>query len=204
MTKHSFTRNDFKITEREVIYDGEIITVCKLHLKHKLFSGKWSSSFTREVVERFPASALLPYDPKLDRVILIQQFRVGALEDPVNPWQIEIPAGLLDSKESAKTVAIREAKEEASCDVTNVQLICDFYPSPGGSTEILYLFYGEVDADGIDGVHGLQDENEDIKVLNLSADEAFTLLGEGKIKTTPAIIALQWLQLNRERLRKKW
>ncbi|OGT63118.1 MAG: hypothetical protein A3E85_04030 [Gammaproteobacteria bacterium RIFCSPHIGHO2_12_FULL_45_12] len=76
--------------------------------------------------------------------------------------------------------------------------------SPGGSNERLHLFCGRIDASDVGGIHGLKEENEDIRALVLSREEAFSLLQEGRIKTSPAIISLQWLQLNRDSLRQLW
>jgi len=184
----------YEILQREVLYQG-VFCLVRLHIKHQLFNGEWSGTFTREVLERFTAAAVLPYDPITKRVILIEQFRAGALMDPHGPWQIEIPAGIIDTQETPLAVAIREAKEEANCEVRQLELICDYFVSPGGSNEYIHIYAGTVDAEGIEGIHGLAHEHEDIRVLNVSIDEALQLLHSGKIKNAPAIIALQWLAL---------
>jgi ADP-ribose pyrophosphatase len=199
--RSSLALQDVEIVKREILLKEVFFTAIRLHLRHRLFCGNWSDIFTRDVIERHPAAALLPYDPKLDRVILIEQFRPGAILDSLTPWQLEIPAGLIENNETPLEVAIRETQEEAGCAVTNVKLIYNFFPSPGGSTEYLHIFYGEVDAKEIKGIHGLPNEHEDIRVLNLSADEALLKLHRQEIKNGPAIIALQWLQLHRDELR---
>jgi ADP-ribose pyrophosphatase len=199
--KSPFSKNDYEIMQREVLYQG-VFRLVRLHLRHRLFNGGWSNVFSREVLERGTAAAVLPYDPILDRVILIEQFRPGALADPKNPWQIEIPAGMLGHNEKPLDVAVRETKEEADCEVSHLELIYDYFVSPGGTTEYLHIYCGLVDSQGVGGIHGLIQENEDIRVLNISADEAITRLQNREIKNAPAIIALQWLMLNRERLRR--
>lgn len=197
---HSFDNNDAEVVQRDILYQG-IFRLVRLHLRHRLFKGGWSEVFTREIMERYKAAAVIPYDPKLDRIILIEQFRSGALDHPQGPWQIEIPAGIIDSKETPLSVAIREAQEEAGCSVANLELIYDYFISPGASNEYIHIYCGIVDAAHADGIHGLAQEHEDIRVLNVSTDEAMELLKQGKIKNAPAIIALQWLALNRQRLR---
>jgi ADP-ribose pyrophosphatase len=145
--------------------------------------------------------------------VLIQQFRPGVIaapasvqkgEETYSPWLVEIVAGLIEQEEAPAAVAIRETQEEAGCQVLDLQRICRYFVSPGGSNEFLHLFCGRVDASHAGGVHGLDIEHENIRALSLPADEAFTWVREEKIQTSPAIIALQWLQLHREWLRKLW
>lgn len=199
---HTFGHNDYEIIKREVMYQG-VFRLVRLHIRNRLFNGGWSDVFVREVLERRSAAAVLPYDPKLDRVILIEQFRPGAITDPTSPWQIEIPAGILEKNEAPMDVAIREAREEAGCDVTHLELIQEYFVSPGGSNEYIYIFYGEVDAAHVNGVYGLKHEHEDIRVLNMTTDEALEKLKNHEIDNAPAILALQWLAMHRNEKRQK-
>ncbi len=197
-----FGQSDYEIKEREILYQGKLRLV-RLTLRHRLFDGAWGEFFIREILERPRASAVLPYDPILDRVILIEQFRAGAIADPESPWLIEIPAGLIENPaENPETVALRETEEEAGGKITNIKLLYEYFVSPGGSNEYIYLFYGEVDASHIAGIHGLANEHENIRVLNLSAEEAFAKLKNKEIKNAPAILALEWLKSNRQSLKK--
>lgn len=200
MTNTSFGSNDFEILKQEILYQN-FFRLVRYTVRHKLFNGGWSSSFSRELFERHSAAAVLPYDPILDRVILIEQFRPGSMFKGDSPWIIEIPAGIITNNSMPLDIAYHEAQEEAGCEVNDLELICEYFVSPGGSNEYLSLFYGRTDATHVGGVHGLPDENEDIRVLNLTTDEAFQKLAAGDIKTSPAIISLQWLKLHRERLR---
>lgn len=194
---------DYEILQREVKYQG-IFRLVELHLRHRTFDGGWSNVFTRELLERKSATAILPYDPVLEQVVLIEQFRAGAIANPSGPWLLEIVAGIYDEGDKPRDVAIREAEEEAGCKILDIYPICEYFVSPGGANEHLSLFVGRIDASEIGGIHGLEEENEDIRAFTLPVDEAFSLLQEGKIKTSPAIISLQWLQLNREWLRQLW
>lgn len=196
------TQNDYEIIQREVLYEG-FLSMVRYHLRIKLFNGNWSNTMTREVMERTSAVGVLLYDPILDQVVFIEQFRPGAIKDP-HPWLIEVVAGVLEVKEAPTDVAIREADEEAGCEILDLYPICEYFVSPGGSNEYLWLYCGRIDASNAGGIHGLKEENEDIRTLTLPADEAFILLREGRIKTSPAIISLQWLQLNREWLKQLW
>lgn len=199
-----FSQNDYEIIKREEVYKG-VFCLARYHLKIRTFAGERSPGFTREILERKSAVAILPYDPILDQVILIEQFRAGAIaHQPENPWLIEIVAGVYDKNESTQEVARRETEEEAGCKILDLYSICDYFVSPGGSNEYLHLFCGRIDARNAGGIYGLAHEHEDIRAFALPREEAYMLLTEGKIKTSPAIIALQWLQLNGEWLKQLW
>lgn len=200
---NNFTQDDYQIIEREVLYQG-VFRMVRYTLRYKLFAGGTSNIITRELMERKSAAGVLPYDPILDKVVLIEQFRPGSLSHPNNPWLIEVVAGVFDPDEKPSNVAIREAKEEANCEILDLYPICEYFVSPGGSNEYFHLFCGRIDASQAGGIHGLLEENEDIRTFSLSVDEAIKLLQAGKILTSPAIISLQWLQLNRERLKQLW
>lgn len=194
---------DFEIIKREVMYDG-FFRMARYQLRYRLFAGGWSVPVVRELMERASAAGILLYDPILDSVVLIEQFRPGSLASPDSPWLIEIVAGVITPKENPGEVAKREAQEEAGCEVLDLYPICEYFVSPGGSNEYFWLFCGRIDASDSSGIHGLQDENEDIRTFTVSVDEALMMLQEGKIKTSPAIISIQWLQLNREWLKQLW
>lgn len=199
----TFNQNDCEIIKKETLYQG-IFRLVRYHLRHQLYNGGKSNVLLRDVLERQSAIAILPYDPVLDQVVLIEQFRPGPLSLLTNPWLIEVVAGLIDTDETPADIAIRESFEEAGCRVEAIHPIYDFFVSPGGSNEYLYLFCGKIKSGQAGGVHGLVEENEDIRAFVMPAEEAFESLRQGKIKTTPAIVALQWLQLNRAFLQKLW
>ncbi len=169
-------------------------------VSHELFGGGFSPVFTREIFERGAVVAVLPFDPVRRKVVLIEQFRAGALADDDGPWLIECVAGVIERGESEQQVALRECEEEAGCRISKLEAICGYYVSPGGTTEHCSLFCGIVDTEGVGGIHGLADENEDIRVLVVDSEQAYAWLREGKIKSSATIIGLQWLQLNQQRL----
>lgn len=199
----AFTHQDYEITQREVLYQG-IFRLARYHLRQRQFNGEWSEKYTREVFERQSATAILPYDPLLDRVVLIEQFRVGALANPPSPWLLEVVAGICNEGDDPENMAKREATEEAGCEILDIYPVCRFFSSPGGCNELVHLYCGRVDASSIGGVHGNAYENEDIRAFSLPVEEAYQLIQEGKIITPPAIITLQWLLLNREWLKQLW
>ena len=120
------------------------------------------------------------------------------------PWMMEIIAGYQEPGESAEDVAYREAHEEAGCEVTELLPMYKYYSSPGGSNEQIQIFLGRTVSSGIEGIHGLDEEGEDIKVHVMKSGQAFDWLDDGRIDSAAPIIALQWFRLNRERIRKEW
>ncbi len=170
-------------------------------ISHELFNGGFSPIFTREIFERGVVVAVLPYDPLLQKVVLIEQFRAGAIEDADGPWLIECVAGVIEPGETEAEVAVRESEEEAGCPISRLEPITRYYVSPGGTTEHCSLFCGIVDSKGMGGIHGLPEENEDIRVFVADTTEAYRWVAEGKIKSSATVIALLWLQLNETRLR---
>ncbi len=173
------------------------------HVSHELFGGGNSPVFTREIFERGVVVAVLPYDPRRGKVVLIEQFRAGAIGDDDGPWLIECVAGVVERGESEHEVALRECVEEAGCGVERLETISRYYVSPGGTSEHCSLFCGIVDSDGLGGIHGLPHENEDIRVLVIDSGQAYAWLRDGKIRSSATIIALQWLELNEKRLREQ-
>lgn len=194
---------EVEILEKTVCFEG-FFRIERYRLRHRLFSGDWSHPLVRELFERGHAAAVLPYDPIRDEVVLIEQFRVGALNAPGGPWLMEIVAGIIEANETTEDVVKRESIEEANCIITDLIPLYNFLVSPGGTTESVALFCGRVDTTHAGGVHGASEEGEDIKVHVVSVDAALALLRTGKINSVSAIIALQWLALNRNQVRTMW
>lgn len=188
--------NDVELQERETVYQG-YFRMDRYRLRHRRHDGSWSRPLQREVLERGHAVAVLPYDAVRDQVVLIEQFRAGPYAHGGEPWQIEIVAGIIDAGETPEAVVRREAREEAGC-VLGPELlrVASYYMSPGAVSEHMQVFVAATDSDGLGGVHGLDEEDEDIKVMVLPAGEAYEMVAAGRIANSPAIIALQWLQLH--------
>ncbi len=196
-------KKQFEIIDEKTAYDG-FFKLKQFQIRHTLYQGGWSNTITRELFHRGNCVAVLLYDPDKDQVIIIEQFRVGALQTPDQAWLLEIVAGAIEDGETAEEVAIRESLEEANCQVEQLIKINDFYTSPGGTSELLTLFCGKVNSDNVGGVHGLDHEDEDILVRALPFDEVYQLLNEGKILSAIPIIAIQWLYIHRDKLRQQW
>ncbi len=205
----TMNRDDVELLEHDTVFQG-YYRMDRYQLRHRKYDGQWSRPITREVLERGHAAAVLPYDPDTDRVVLIEQFRTGAfahgaVDKNAEPWQIEIVAGIIDDGESGESVARREAVEEAGCHIMGKLLpVMNYYMSPGAVSEYMEVYCGRCDTSQIGGTHGLDEEDEDIRVLVISFQQAIALMNAGKIRNSPAIIALQWLQLHHAKTRKQF
>lgn len=202
-TPFLYTRNDVELISKKTRYKG-FFRMNEYRFKHRLFKGGWSAEVKREVFERGHAGVLLAYDPKRDEVVLIEQIRIPAYETSQTPWLLEVIAGMVEEGESPEEVVRREATEEAGITIGRCKPIVSYLSSPGGTSERMYVYVGEVDATTATGIHGLACENEDIRVHIVSREQAYQWVEEGIIDNAASVIALQWLQLHHVTLRKDW
>ncbi|WP_445396258.1 ADP-ribose diphosphatase [Zobellella sp. An-6] len=192
----AFGREDMQLLAEEVGYNG-FFRLLKVRLRHRLFAGGWGPTLTRELFDRGHAAAVLPYDPVRDEVVMVEQFRVGAIHNQHSPWLLEIVAGIVEEGESEEEVVRREAQEEAGLTLKTLTRALSYYSSPGGCSERITVFIGEVDAAEAAEHAGLVHEGEDIRVHRLPRAQAMRWLAEGKIDNAASVIALQWLELHR-------
>ena len=198
-----FSFKDIKVLSREPVF-SRFLKVDIVQLKHKMFNGGWSPVINREVTVRERAVGVLMFDPKRDEIVLVKQFRIGVMQDLEEPWILEIVAGMVGDGENFHDVANREVKEESGCEILDLIDICEYYNSPGISTEKVILYCGIIDAENAGGIHGLEKEHEDIEVIVLSYKDALDCLESGYINNAMSIIALQWLMLNKNAIIKQW
>jgi ADP-ribose pyrophosphatase len=192
-----------EIVGKEAVYSG-YFRIDRYTLRHGLFAGGMSGTITREVFERGHAVGLLPYDPVHDAVVLIEQFRIGAYVAGMEPWLVEIVAGIIEHGEAPEDVARRETFEEAGLTISELLPICTYAVSPGGTSESVRTFIGRVDSAAAGGIHGLNSEDEDIRVTAMPWTDARRLLDDGRITNALSIIALQWFALHRDEVRRRW
>lgn len=199
----TFSKNDVEIIARETLYRG-FFSLDLYRFRHRLFNGEMSQEVRREIFERGHAAVLLPFDPERDEVVLVEQVRIAAYDTSETPWLLEMVAGMIEEGESVDDVARREAMEEAGIEVKRTKPVLSFLASPGGTSERSSIIVGEVDGTTANGIHGLADENEDIRVHVVSREQAYRWVEEGKIDNASAVIALQWLQLHYKELINEW
>jgi ADP-ribose pyrophosphatase len=203
-----FDFGDVAVESRETVYSG-YFRIDRYHLRHRLFAGGWSEPMVREVFERGQAIGLILYDPDLDVLVLIEQFRAGVfaagtggeVDGVASPWLIEIVAGIIGDGESPEEVARREAMEEAGCQIRDLQRVCRIFASPGASSETVEIFFATCTAPATGTLHGLDNEHEDIRVLVVPPEVVFSWIDEGRIVNGPSIVGLQWFQIHGGRFR---
>ncbi|MEH8019795.1 ADP-ribose diphosphatase [Rheinheimera metallidurans] len=199
----SFGQQDLEIIDKSTVFQG-FFRLERYTLRHKLFNGGWSTPMQREVFERGHAVVVLPYNPQTDELVLIEQFRIGAAATSASPWLLEAIAGMVEAGESAEQVAAREAEEEAGITITELWPMLSYLSSPGGTTERIQLYLGRLTQPVQQGIFGLAEEHEDIKVHLVSLADAIQLLAEQKIDNAATVIALQWLALNVAKVKRSW
>ncbi|HHT7856098.1 ADP-ribose diphosphatase [Pasteurella multocida] len=197
MEIQQFRQQDIDILKEETLYQG-FFQLKKIQFKHKLFAGGYSGVVTRELLVKGAASAVIAYDPIKDAVVLVEQVRIGAYQpdSAQSPWLLELIAGMVEEGEKPEEVALRESEEEAGVQVQDLQHCLSVWDSPGGVLERIHLFVGKVDSTTAKGLHGLSEENEDIRVHVVNREQAYQWVNEGKIDNSIAVLGLQWLQLN--------
>ncbi len=181
---------------RDSVYKG-FYRIDKLHFRHTLFEGGWSPTVDREMFVRGDVTAVLPYDSVNDTVALVEQFRIGAMNQKPNPWLMEVIAGMIEPGETPEEVAVRESKEEAGLELDKLELIAHYLASPGSTTEEVFIYYAETDLSNAGGVFGLESETEDIRLHIVKADDAIAMLDSREIKNAISVIALQWFKNQR-------
>lgn len=172
-------------------------------LRFRRFDGSLGSPVTRAGFVMGDAVTVLPWDPRRDRVLLVEQFRYGAwLRGDPNPWSLEPVAGRIDPGETPEQAARREAQEEARLTLGALHPIGRYYPSPGAVSEYLVSFVALADLpDSAAGLGGLPSEAEDIRAHVLSTDHLMDLVASGEVENGPLLTSALWLSLNRARLR---
>ncbi|UNH39368.1 ADP-ribose diphosphatase [Moellerella wisconsensis] len=198
-----YSNNDVEIISIRKLFKG-FFALMEYRFRHRLFAGGWSEEITREVFERGNAAVVLPYDPIRDQVVLIEQIRIPAIETSETPWLLEAVAGMIEPGEEIEHVVRREAEEEAGLTIKRCEKMLSYLSSPGRTTERMYVYAGEVDSSTANGIHGLASENEDIRVHVVTREQAYSWVEQGLIDNAATVIALQWLEINQQKLRKKW
>jgi ADP-ribose pyrophosphatase len=193
----------FELQSSQTLTDG-FFKLNRYQLRHSSFRGGWCNEMIRERIEQLAAVSVLLYDPLLDTLVLVEQFRIGLMGAIDPPWSLETVSGFCDREhELPEDVARREVVEETGCRLKALTHIGEFFVSPGMSVERINLYCGWVDASNAGGVYGLDHEGEEMRVITVRRDEALAQLFQ-RLNSTSVIMALQWLEANRERLLAHW
>ena len=190
----TYNSDEVKIQSREYLFRG-FIQVEKVSLQHRLFNQtEYTPILQRELIHRPEAAGVLIYDDAQQKFALIEQFRVGAMDDSDSAWQLEIIAGVLDGDESPESCIRRESLEESGCEIDELEHLFSFYPSAGACSELFHLYSAQAHLPKQGGVFGMPDEGENIQLHLIDYSEVTHLLSNGRLRNAPVIMALQWLQ----------
>ncbi|KUJ72143.1 NUDIX domain-containing protein [Thiomicrospira sp. WB1] len=189
-----------RIESIEPAFEG-FFRIDRVRFQHQRFQGGWSETLERELFGRGQAVLVLLYDCASRQVLLIEQCRAGALKharhQSEKAWLLEPVAGMIDSGESAQQACARETQEEAGVTVQDFEYVCQFYPSPGGSDEVLHLYAAEIDFSELPALAGAKEEHEDIRLVPMKFEQAEDRLRSGRFNVASTIVALQWLFFQR-------
>ncbi|HIJ85602.1 MAG: NUDIX protein [Magnetococcales bacterium] len=194
---------DVEIIETKEMYRG-FFRLFKVLLRYRRFDGQMSGTIALEALERGEGVAIILYDPLKDYVGLVQQFRIGAHLRENKGWVIELAAGSCQGHADVKAVALKEVREETGWSPSVLEHVNTFYISPSGTTERIHLFLGIFDSKIPPSATGVREEEEDIRTLCLPFQEVLDMMVRGEINAASVILGMQWLQLNREALRRRF
>ncbi len=183
-----------EVTEERDVFRRAFFSLKEATLRYERFDGQMSEPVTRLYFDRGDSVAALLHDPAADTLTLVEQFRYPAYVTG-HGWLLELPAGVVerDSGESEEETMRREIMEETGYVVASLEPITTCYPSPGGSSERIFLYYAQISEDVRHGPGGGVDAGEDTRVVTLPVEEALRRLDDGEIVDAKTIIALQWL-----------
>ncbi|WP_095590864.1 NUDIX domain-containing protein [Actibacterium ureilyticum] len=200
--RHAAGPGDVEILNYDQPYT-DFFAIGDFRLRHRRFDGTMSEPMDRAAFLAADSATVLPYDPLRDRVLLIEQFRVGPMaRGDAQCWLLEAIAGRLDPGESPETTVRREALEEAGLELGALHKVQGYYPSPGAQAEYITSFIGIADLPSRDTrLGGLADEHEDIRSHVVDFDRLMALLDSGELDNAPLILSVMWLAMNRDRLR---
>jgi len=189
-----------EIISKHEAYKQAIFRIEEVHLKYEKYDGTMTPELVRLNLERGDSAAALMHNPTDDTLLLLEQFRYSTYHKD-SGWIIEIPAGIIGENEEPLPAIQREVAEESGYRAAFVEHLHTFYLSPGGSSERLHLFYARLNPSNKAGPGGgVPHEGEDIRPITVTFNQAQEMMHSGQIVDAKTIIALQWLQLNRDQI----
>lgn len=182
-----------EIQSEKMIFNN-FFQIKEAYLRFELFTGQMSEIIHRLNFVRGNSVAALVYDTDIQKFVFTNQFRYPTYEKGPG-WIYEIIAGSIDPQEKPDDAIRREILEEIGYDVSQspIKYISNFYVSPGGTSERIYLYYIEVNQDNKVAVGGGV-ETEDIQIVEMSLIDTYNVLEKGLIVDAKTLIALLWLK----------
>lgn len=153
----------------------------------------------REVYHNGPGVAVLPVDRTRGTVLLVRQLRIAAAVNNDAPFLVELCAGMVDGTDAPAEAIAKEAEQELGYRLRGLRPVMTLYMSPGASAEKLHLFAADyAPEDRIATGGGLEEEGEQIRVLEVSLERAWAMLGAGQIVDGKTVLMLQHERLRNQ------
>lgn len=196
------TKPQAKIVDRVSLYEGAF-TIEALTIEMDKHEGG-TQTLKRLNFDRGNSVAMLGYDAARDEVVLVNEFRAGALAAGANAYNDAVPAAILKDGENATTAAVKQMQRKTGLDFTGAQVIHNgVYSSSGGSSEKIALVVGAVDASKAGGIHGDPTKQDDILTVVMKADDFIDRAEKGQLTDMKTMAMAFWLANNRAALQKK-
>ena len=165
-----------KRSER-VVHEGHVISVVV-----GTFADPNGDEFTRDVVHHPGAVSIVPLDG--DEVVLVRQYRAA-----LDAFLLEIPAGKRDvDDEPPEETAKRELVEEIGMRAGRVELLAEFFNSPGFCDEHSWVFLGRDLEEAEISAQGIEEEHMTIERVKL--DDVLGMIERAEITDAKTIIGL--------------
>lgn len=180
-------KKGFSVKQRKVIFSKGPIHLVDCEVK--MPSGNLLS---RQIIEHPGAVVIIP-EIRPSHYILIKQFRFAARD-----WLWEWPAGGIEpeEKKNLKAAACRELMEETGYRPKKLTKIVEFYPTPGISSERMYVYLAQnLAPETAEG-----DEDEEIIVKEFSLKEIERMIRTGKIQDAKTILGFFYLKSGKKSL----
>jgi ADP-ribose pyrophosphatase len=182
-----------EIQARRRIFD-DFFAIDEAILRYERFDGTMSEPVRRLCLDRGDSVAAIVLNRDRNTVLLVDQFKFPTYKHG-RGWVLETVAGMIDGDEEPEAAMRREVREEIGYELTHVERIATFYVSPGGTSERVVLFYGEVEEASRYGPGGgVAAEGEDIAIREFSLDELWTALDSGQLEDAKTIVGAMWLR----------
>ena len=182
------------IEQKRYLLD-DFFKIEEAYLRFEQFNGRMSPLVRRLNLERGDSVAVLIFNQDTGKLILVSQFRYPTYQNK-HGWTIEAIAGMVDPGEKPEETVRRELEEETGLKIDSLEHISTFYPSPGGSSERIYLYYSEVSGEKAKyrETGGLLAHGEDVKAIEMTLKDALAKIKSGEIVDAKTIIGIYWLE----------
>ena len=189
--KANFRMNRVHIKNKEVVFNDRAILQ---KVRFTIENGKETQEQVREVYDHGDAVAVLLFNMEKRMLLLTKQFRLPTYFNG-NPSGdlLEACAGIVEKGETPDNTMRREILEETGYKIDEVEKVLEAYSSAGVLTELLHLYlapYAEDQKEKKGG--GLKEEGEDIKLVEIEFEKAYSMVKSGEIKDAKTIMLIQY------------